>query len=197
MHVKMKKEGIIIILVFLLVLPIVNAGIGMKWEIENITVLEGSETCLSYGIYNPWPEESKVKIELSDSLEDLVYSSYSQERVIPQYTPSNSSVPVTICFKIPKLYQENCLFMGLLCEQSCQIEEKIYSGEILIAESISKNKEKKDFSQTSIAVSAPLNLNVKCQEHQRKFSSLYLLIAFVSFLLLAPKYLKRKNSYNR
>ena len=81
-----------------------------------------------------------------------------------------------------------------MCEQSCGVEEKVYSGEVLIVELNSLEKQEKDISETSISLSAPLNLKVKCDSHPRRYSSLYILIALIAFLLLVPKYLKRKRT---
>ena len=68
------KLLLIFLLGFILIFPMVSAGVGISWDKESALVQENTKTCLTYKIYNPWPEDSYVKIELSNSLLEILKS---------------------------------------------------------------------------------------------------------------------------
>ena len=103
--------GVLFILI-LSIFPLVSAGIGVSWSRETAFIPEKSDVCLTYGVYNPWPKDSYIKIKLSDSLQKIIESSDAKINSIPKYTYSNSSIPVKFCFKTPKVYKEDCLLFN-------------------------------------------------------------------------------------
>ena len=94
---------------------IVSAGIGISWSQETSLVPEKTKTCLTYKIYNPWPEDSYVQVGLSDSLMEIADKMEADVTFIPKETSSSEAIPVEFCFKTPRVYEEDCaLFNSLI-----------------------------------------------------------------------------------
>ncbi len=195
----MKKSVIPLAVLFVLVLsvvPIVSAGVGLKWSQETALVPEHSNVCLTYGVYNPWPTTSYIKIQLSDSLKNITTSTTSnQVDKIPAYTYSNSTIPVKFCFETPTVYKENCLLFGaLLCSQNCSQPMKEYSGQVEVHEVSSSNLSSggSGGSATAMSVSAPLKVKVQCIAHGTDYSIVYLVVGIIALIILLWKISKRK-----
>jgi len=194
----MKKGVINLFLLSVLVFslfPLASAGVGVSWNQETALIPEKSDICLTYGIYNPWPTDSYVKVKLSDSLQEIVESSEVKVDSIPKYTYSNSSIPVKFCFKTPVVYKEDCLlFDKFLCEQKCLEEMKVYSGEVEVLE-VNEDVFKtggSGGSSTSMSVSAPLRVKVRCLAHSRSYGLIYITVGIIALLILLWKIYKRK-----
>jgi len=186
--------------IFLLVLPMVSAGIGLKWEQESALIPEDSNVCLTYGVYNPWPSDSYVQIGLSDSLQEIVDSTDVKVESIPKYTFSNSSIPIKFCFKTPSVYNQDCLVFGkFLCKQECSEEMKIYSGEVEVFEvnEATVLSGGSGGSATSMSISAPLRVKVKCIAHSRNYSLVYALVGIIALLVLLWKIYKKNIKKNK
>lgn len=199
-----KKEVLSIFLVGLfLVLPMVSAGVGISWERESALVPENTKTCLTYKIYNPWEEDSSVQILLSEELQEIVASQESETKLIPAHTSSDNAIPVTFCFKTPRVYDADCLIgggKGAICKQECTEERKVFEGEVEIKEVSDADLEGAGAggSKTSISVSAPLRVRVQCVEHGRDYSLVYLFVGIVAAVLLSVNLLRsRKKSSNK
>jgi hypothetical protein len=177
------------IMLLLFILPFIYAvgGVGIKWDKESVIVNEGEKTCMSYSIYNPWPEDSYVTIELSSTLKNVSTEYESEKKLIPANTPSTDAIPVKFCFKIPKkVYKTDCLLAGCaVCEQKCDEEQKVYSGEVLAKivpapSSIGGTAG----STTEMSVSAPLKIKISCNKHARNYTLIYLFIAGLSAVVV-------------
>jgi len=199
----MKKEVIICsIILALAMINLASAGVGIKWEQESFLVNEGDKTCLSYSIYNPWPEEANVQIELSEPLKEVLTSQEAETKLIPANTPSSVAIPVKFCFKVPQVYQKDCLAGGMMCKQECTEEQKVYQGEVLV-KSVPSDTEitGSGGSSTQMSVSAPLKLKVVCDKHGRDFSIIYVILAGISLLgvaiILYRKYRKPASERKR
>jgi len=166
----------------LLVAPFVSAGIGIKADRESLLVEEGSRVCLSdYAVYNPWDDDSYVNVEVSGELENLLKVEEREPIFVPAYTMHNKAIPVEFCFEIPKIYDEDCLIGDLMfCEQACEVEQKVYSGEVVVSSVPSSEIGGAGGSVTTMSVSAPLNLRVKCDAHLRSYTPGYILLAIIS-----------------
>jgi len=187
--------GILIVLT-LSIFPLVSAGVGVSWNKETALIPEKSDVCLTYGVYNPWPKDSYIKIRLSKSLQKIVESSDAKVDSIPKYTYSNSSIPVKFCFRTPDVYKEDCLVFGkFLCKQTCNEPMKVYSGELEVlevSEAIVKSGGSGG-SSTSMSVSAPLKVKVQCLKHTRNYSLIYILIGLIALLILLWRiYIRKK-----
>ncbi|MDP3966382.1 MAG: hypothetical protein Q8Q04_02535 [archaeon] len=185
----MKKVVISLFVMFLLALSLLSftsAGVGISWDQETALVPENSDVCLTYGVYNPWPEDSYVKIQLSDSLQEIIAYSEGEIESIPKYTFSNSSIPVKFCFRTPSVYQKDCLlFNSLLCSQSCEEEMKVYSGQVEVVEVSESQLGNGGGSATTMTVSAPLKVKVNCLPHTTDYSLVYAVIGILALLILA------------
>ncbi|NCO18084.1 hypothetical protein AUJ61_00550 [Candidatus Pacearchaeota archaeon CG1_02_30_18] len=196
----LKQSVISLSVIFLLVLPMVSAGIGLKWEQESALIPEDSNVCLTYGVYNPWPSDSYVQIGLSDSLQEIVDSTDVKVESIPKYTFSNSSIPIKFCFKTPSVYNQDCLVFGkFLCKQECSEEMKIYSGEVEVFEvnEATVLSGGSGGSATSMSISAPLRVKVKCIAHSRNYSLVYALVGIIALLVLLWKIYKKNIKKNK
>ncbi len=192
-----KKQLAIILGMLILALPLISAGVGLKWSQESVAVNEGKKACLTYSVYNPWPEESYVKIIVSDSLQEVLTSQESEEANVPSETSSSEAIPLKFCFTVPYIYQRSCLIGDYICEQSCEEEQKVYAGEVIV-ESIPNpiGTTGTGGSSTAMSVSAPLNVRVICTAHGKNFTPIYVLLALISLtvvlILIVKKYRKPK-----
>lgn len=183
----MKKEGILIgFFALILAMQIVSAGVGIKWDKETILTNEGKKECISYSVYNPWPESTYVTIELSDELKTILEFQESETKLIPADTSSNEAIPVEFCFQIPKVYQRDCWVSDYICKQECKEQQKEYSGEVIVKSvppetTISGT----GGSTTTMSVSAPLTVKIACIAIGRDFTLVYSALAIIAAIIIA------------
>ena len=192
---KIVKAFLLGLTLLMLVLPLASAGVGIKWSQESSLITENSKTCMTYKVYNPWPEDSYVKVELSSELMEIFTSASSEIKFIPKNTPSSEAIPVEFCFKTPKVYEEDCLlFNNFICEQECLSDMVTYEGEVQVMEVAPPDDvgDGAGGSSTSMSVSAPLRVKVSCEAHSRNYSLIYLVIIIIAGILLAINLFKKK-----
>jgi hypothetical protein len=192
----MRKEVIsLVLLLAVFSMPFSLAGVGIKWERESIVLEEGGKACISYGVYNPWPTESYVAIELSESLSEVLISQEAETKLIPGNTASSNSIPIEFCFEVPQVYEKDC-FLGGLCKQECSEEQKLFVGEVLV-KSVPNPSEigGSGGSATQMVVSAPLRIRVLCNPYERNLTAIYVLIAVISLGIII--YLLHKKFKNQ
>ena len=195
MKEKKKVLGLIVAVFFVLsLLPFISAGVGIVITQQTALVPENSNVCLTYGIYNPWPTDSYVRINLSDSLQSIVTSSHNEIQMIPAYTYHNDSIPVKFCFRTPEVYTQDCkLFNTFLCSQSCSEPQKVYSGTVDVLEAQGPSVTAgSSGSSTSAGVSAPLTVKVLCNPHGTDYSIIYVVIGLIALVILLWRVSKRK-----
>lgn len=190
-----KGPGFIFSLFFLVILSVgfISAGIGIKWSQESAMINENEKTCMSYSVYNPWPEDSYVAISLGGELNNVLIMQEAQNKLIPADTSSSNAIPVEFCFKVPTVYNRDCLIVGkLLCELKCNEEQKVYEGEVIV-QSVPAPAQISGTggSATQMAVSAPLRIRVRCNPYARDYTLLYVLIAAISGLIVAILLIKK------
>ncbi|MEI6058923.1 MAG: hypothetical protein WCP89_04085 [archaeon] len=195
------KRGVIafaVIILALTLMNIVSAGVGIKWSAESFKVYENEKTCLSYSVYNPWPNNSSVQITLPENLISVMVSEEAEIKLIPANTASANAIPVEVCFKVPRVYAQDCLGWGMICKQECTEEQKVYEGSISVK---SVPDPVAGGSSAQAAVSAPLRLKVMCTPHGRDFSIVYIALASISaigiFIILFRKYRKPEKERKR
>ncbi len=182
------------------VLPFASAGVGIKWNVESALIPENSHVCLTYGLYNPWPKDAYVSIQLSESLQNISKKNDSQIEFIPRDTSSNDSIPVQFCFDTPKVYHEDCLLWNtFLCSQSCSESMKIYSGEVEIKEvsGAQVSAGGAGGSSTAMSVGAPLAIKVQCNAHGTDYSIIYLLVGIIALVILLWRVYKRNKKKSK
>jgi hypothetical protein len=191
----MKTEVIIFsLLLFGGVLSFVSAGVGIKWEQESFLVNSGEKTCLTYSVYNPWPEDSSVQIELPENLKNLLTSQEAETKLIPANTASTAAIPVKFCFEVPQVYSKECLIGDIICKQECKEEQIVYEGEVSV-KSVPGNAaiSGSGGSATQMSVSAPLKIKVVCNPHGLDFSIVYITLIIISIVaILIILYLKQR-----
>lgn len=193
----MKKRGMILGMVLLvsIMIPLISAGVGISWDKESALVPEGTKTCLTYKVYNPWPQDTVVSIELSDSLQEILSSTQGEVTLIPKDTSSTNAIPVTFCFRTPKIYEKDCWIGNLaICKQDCKEELKTYDGEVEVVEASGGEFKGAQGSATRISVSAPLRVKVQCVAHKRNFTLIYVVVAIIALILLLLGISKKKKS---
>jgi len=195
------RSAMALVFVFMLIVPMVSAGVGISWDRESSLVPENTKTCLTYKVYNPWEEDSYVQIKVSDALTDIIKSAESETKFVPKQTSSSEAMPVTFCFKTPKVYARDCLIGdSLICKQTCEEPMKLYQGEVEVIE-LSEEEAKiggtAGGSATQMSVSAPLRVRVQCIPHDRNYSAVYVLIALIAGILLALNIMKQKKKSKR
>ncbi|MCX6746678.1 MAG: hypothetical protein NTU63_00915 [Candidatus Pacearchaeota archaeon] len=176
----------ILICIFVFV-SLISAGVGIKWSKESVLVNEGERTCLSYSVYNPWPEDTYVSIEPSDEIKIILTMQDAKIKLIPADTSSSEAIPVEFCFKVPNVYEKDCWLAGkFICEQRCEEEQKVYSGDVIV-QSIAPENQASGVggSTTTMSVSAPLNIRIRCNAYSRDFALIYVLLAMISVLAIS------------
>jgi len=178
----------------ILFFSLASAGVGIRWDRESALVPENTKTCLTYGVYNPWAEDTYVQIVLSESLRGILSSSDADLAFVPKDTSSSETIPVTFCFKTPSVYEKDCLIGDFaLCKQDCSEPMKIYEGEVQVVETDVKQVKSggSGGSSTQMSVSAPLRVKVQCVAHKRNYSLVYITVALIAGIILAWRLLKR------
>jgi len=183
----------------LIVLPFVSAGVGISWDKETSLIPENTKTCLTYKVYNPWPEDSTVEIALSDNLMEIVSYIQSESVFVPKDTSSKNAIPIEFCFKTPNVYEKDCfLFNKLLCKQDCIENMRIYEGEVEVLEVGDQVKGSgAGGSATAVSVSAPLRVKVQCVAHTRNYSLIYILIAVAAGIFLIINLIQRRKKKDK
>jgi len=195
MMIKTSKILLFIFVGFMLVSPVVSAGVGLSWTEQSSLVPENTKTCLTYKVYNPWPTDSYVEIGLSEEIMEIVSSWSTEITFIPKETSSNQAIPIEFCFKTPRIYERDCwIGNNLICKQECNEETKVYNGEVEVMEASSSDLTEAGAggSATAMAVSAPLAIKVQCIPHSRNLTLIYVLIAVIAGILLAIKLFRKK-----
>lgn len=193
----MKTGSIFLMLIlgFALFSSMVSAGVGLSWNQQSSLVPENTKTCLTYKVYNPWPTDSYIKIQLSDELMEIVSYFDTDVTFVPKETSSSEAIPVEFCFKTPKVYDRDCwIGDSLICEQECTQDMKVYSGEVEVMEASSSDLSDAGAggSATAMAVSAPLAVKVQCVPHSRNYTLIYLVVLVIAGVLLAINLLRKK-----
>jgi len=184
-----------LILSIVILLPLCSAGVGISWSKESSLVRENTKTCLTYKVYNPWPDDSYAQIKLSDELMQIMTSRGSETEFIPHDTSSSMAIPVEFCFKTPKVYEKNCwLFGELICKKECKEEMKIFDGEVEVIEVDSpETVEGSGGSATKMSVSAPIRVKVQCIAHSRDYSVIYIAVILIAGILLTINLTRKRN----
>ena len=194
--------SIITLILILLCAQFVFAGVGIKWNQESALVNEGEKTCLIYSVYNPWPENTYVSIEPSDELKTMLTLQDVESKLVPANTASTQAIPIQFCFKIPNIYSKDCWVGNFLCKQECKEEQKLYDGSVNV-KSVPPGAQMSGTggSATTMSVSAPLKIKVRCVAYGRDFTLAYIIIAIISaiavIILLIRKYRKPKAERDR
>ncbi|MDA3836766.1 MAG: hypothetical protein PF542_04035 [Nanoarchaeota archaeon] len=187
------KRVIAFVFILCLIFPLVSAGVSVKWGQESILVPEKTKDCLTYEVYNPFPEDAYNQVKVSEELTEFLVSSEAEVKFIPKNTPSTESLSIEFCFKTPKVYEEDCLIgNSLLCKQECGVDMVQYSGEVEVIELTETEASEASGSETRMSVSAPLNVKVQCVPHKTNYSAVYVLIALIAGILLVVNIVNSK-----
>jgi len=172
---------VVIVLAIAMLGSFVSAGVGIKWDRESALSNEGEDACLTYGIYNPWPEDTYVEVGVSEELEEVLTVQDVEATLIPSQTSSGESIPVEFCFNVPeKIYEKECwLGDSFVCKQECKENQKIYEGDVEVR---SVPPPIGGGSSAIMVVSAPLRVKVRCVPHGWDYTLLYVIIGVIAVI---------------
>lgn len=198
MHVNCHMKKLIIILTLILVSSnFVYSQAGLVWKTESEFIKEGETNCIEYGLYNPWPEDSNAALYVSGDLVDLADRYKTEIRLIKANTLHENAIYDKLCFTAPKnVYKEDCILPTVGCQQTCNLGNVIYEGQI---SAISDNKKVGESGGSNVltAASAPLSFVVKCEEHPRDYKNAYLYSIIIIALIIVFTLLGFKKSKQR
>lgn len=181
----MKYTNLFLLSIFVLALvPSVSAlrGVGLEYGTTGQIVPDDIETCIPYGVYNPWDEDVYIKLSSTGQLADFSIS--SETKFVPAKTFHNDSVSMAICFKIPRVYEKDCIAL-LACKRTCPEERVEYDGLIIATEDRKMSEIKGTGSATSVSASAPLKLVISCEDKPRNWIPLIAVIAAIAVVIIA------------
>ena len=182
----------IIFLISLTQVSLARKGVGIVWDTETEIVNEDSVHCVQYGVYNPWDEDVTAVLSVSKELKDVIVMEESESKYIAAETFHNKSVPIEFCFRIAKIYSEDCIMGSTLCEQTCSEEQVEYEGKIIAMEKAGGMTGGSAGSATALGVSVPLKLRVKCVPHPRDYGPIYVVVIIIALILLGMVLAKAK-----
>lgn len=152
----MKKLSLLLIL-FIIPSAFAVSGAGLKYNFEYVELIEKETHCLNYGIYNPYDSDSLISLTAEGEFEDFQIE--SEPTNVPANTNANNELRKDICFKIPKVVDS--------CEDGKLLKGQVIASTVPSSEGIG----------TALAVSAPLEMKVNCNESS--FNVLFFVIPFV------------------
>lgn len=152
----MKKLSLLLIL-FIIPSAFAVSGAGLKYNFEYVELIEKDTHCLNYGIYNPYDSDSLISLTAEGEFEDFQIE--SEPTNVPANTNANNELRKDICFKIPKVVDS--------CEDGKLLKGQVIASTVPSSEGIG----------TALAVSAPLEMKVNCNESS--FNVLFFVIPFV------------------
>lgn len=152
----MKKLSLLLIL-FIIPSAFAVSGAGLKYNFEYVELIEKDTHCLNYGIYNPYDSDSLISLTAEGEFEDFQIE--SEPTNVPANTNANNELRKDICFKIPKVVDS--------CEDGKLLKGQVIASTVPSSEGIG----------TALAVSAPLEMKVNCNESS--FNVLFFVVPFV------------------
>ena len=152
----MKKLSLLLIL-FIIPSAFAVSGAGLKYNFEYVELIEKETHCLNYGIYNPYDSDSLISLTAEGEFEDFQIE--SEPTNVPANTNANNELRKDICFKIPKVVDS--------CEDGKLLKGQVIASTVPTSGGIG----------TALAVSAPLEMKVNCNESS--FNVLFFVVPFV------------------
>ena len=194
----MKKKVITVVFMmsFLLmaIMPLASAGLGIKWTQESILTTEKTKSCITYFIYNPYAGDTYASLSPSEEFGELIVSGESEVKFVPSGTTSSQAIPLTYCFKSPRIYERDCwIGDSLICETTCEEEMKVFEGEMIAKEvTVSDLGGASQGSATQTSITAPMRIRIQCVPKDRNYSFIYVVIASIAAILLAISLFNKK-----
>jgi hypothetical protein len=169
---------LLILIIFLMPNAFATKGVGIVWTLESAEIPSDDVSCLSYGVYNPFDDDVSASLFVEGELEEI--STNSEAKLVESGTSHDEAVSLDLCFDTSEVYEGDCI-LGFFCEQTCDFEDKRYSGDVVVKEIKDTAIGKITGSATTAMASVPLTLKVKCQKQER---SMILLYAFAGLIIM-------------
>lgn len=199
------KKIIVFLFVSVFLISLISAagGVGIKYSQQSAKIPEGAKTCMTYSVYNPWEDDTYVKIKVSEGLQEILTLQETEAVKIPAHTSSSEAIPVEFCFEVPKVYDREYQMEGVpilgraISKLDCPSDTFTYSGEVLVQSVASPfSVSGSGGSATQMVVGAPLNVRVECMAYNWDYTFVYIVVAFLSAgvvgLILFRRYRKPK-----
>lgn len=188
----MKYILAIIMMLSMISIAYANPGAGLVYGTESMVVSSNREICVPYGLYNPFDVESQITLSAEGEILEFVVSAGSE--LVPAETKKEDATESEICYKSPDLREDSCIIPFLLCEYSCSVDEKIYSGQVLASPNM-PGAVSGSGSAVGMSIAAPFRLIVKCDEEGYNYWPLIFIIITIFALIIAffvIRYKKKK-----
>lgn len=184
----MRPRAVLPLLALLALFPLVSAdvGIGLRWTQESAVVPQGTTSCLTYLVYNPFDTDVDGSLVASKELAPLYSPAFSEGPAkVSKGTAPEAGIKRNICFDIPVLYPPGGIG-PLFVSQSCPAESdrKEFKGEVAALSKPAGGVTSGVGSTTGTSVAAPLRLIVGCTPSPVAWTApanlaLYALIALI------------------
>ena len=175
-------------LCFLFLIPLAQAGVGIKYGIESIAIPDESLHCVEYGVYNPWEDTSVVVLSAGGDIEQFALE--STEVNVSAYTYHGDAITVDICFQ-PDIFEKDCLINDWgLCRKVCAQEEAVFEGEVAATE-IRTISASGTGSAASASAAAPLKITVKCESYERNWLPVIALVIVIVITVAALLFVRQ------
>ena len=172
-----------------------RSGVGLYWEEDSLLVEEQTTNCIEYKVYNPWEDSVNVRLSPSEELEGVT-KSVGDSTFIVGDTTHEDAIPVEVCFEVGDVYENDCLFLGTMCKQTCGDSIVKYEGKILASEVSTEESQAGTGSAAAIAVGAPMGISVQCSPSGRDYTFVYVVVIVVVLalvgLILYRKFRRKK-----
>jgi hypothetical protein len=164
----MKKLALVALILLLIPTAFATKGVGISWTQESAIFPEGKESCLTYGVYNPFDENVEITLT-TEGLEDLNPS--SETKFVKAGTSHSNAEKINICFDIPR---------G--CGDTLE-------GEIVARESPSSIRGVTGSATVAMA-SVPLTIKISCDSPQ--INPIYIILIVAAIMIGSAVYFSKK-----
>jgi len=165
----MRKLALAALILLLIPSVFATKGVGISWTQESAILPEGQESCLTYGVYNPFDEDVEITLA-AEGLEEL--NPNSETKFVSAGTSHSGAQKINICFDVPK---------G--CGDTLE-------GEI-VAREAPKSIQGVTGSATVAMASVPLAIRISC-ESTPQINPIYLVLLVAAIMIGAAVYFSKK-----
>ena len=190
----MKKGLLVLILTATLLIQTVKAdiGVGIRWGVEEFSVNDFQEKCLTYTIYNPFDSDVTATISVTEDLQKYVSRIESKQVFLPGYR----GAPTDNAAKLANSKQVEVCFYGEIWRWP-PFYPIDYKGGVLAGSSPGDVVGVTGSTVASV-VHAPLTLHVGTMSNYYKFIvilTITIVILIIAVLKIMKKLPKRKKKY--
>ncbi len=92
------RSACLFAIILFFTLPAVSAlGVGLRWTTQGELVGFGETKCIPYGVYNPFGTDTKIRLETTGNLSDIVTEVIPPDAFVPAGTMATDALRVDLC----------------------------------------------------------------------------------------------------